>query len=104
MHIANQATTNTEQIKSQDRTAVGNKPDETPVGGGTTGSGGGGGGGGVTGNKLLGAGTGAIIDSGAGKWFVTHNDCSEASTALTNSGGANSAGTRYVGQNMGVDL
>jgi hypothetical protein len=58
----------------------------------------------VTGNKLLGSGTGCIIDSGASKWFVTHNDCSEAGTALTNSGGANSAGTRYVGQNMGVDL
>jgi hypothetical protein len=58
------------------------------------------------GNVYSGAGNnvGVLIDSGASSWFITGNDLSGNTTNLTNNGGANSAGTRYVGANMGVDL
>lgn len=58
----------------------------------------------VKGNTCLGAGTGILIDSGAGKWVVNGNDCSGAGTPLTNNGGPNVLGSRYVGQNIGVDI
>ena len=58
----------------------------------------------VIANRCSGSGTGILIDTGAHRWFVTNNDVTNASTPITNNGGANSTGTTYVDQNMGGDL